>query len=74
MKRYPPTPNATNNSNCGRNSKILDLYRLDISLESLKKGKMLNPKMELIQADATQLPLRNNYFSNKFKIQFLIAC
>ena len=37
---------------------------LDISLESLKKGKMLNPKMELIQADATQLPLRNNYFSN----------
>jgi len=37
---------------------------LDISLESLKKGKILNPKMELIQADATQLPLKNNCFSN----------
>lgn len=37
---------------------------LDISFESLKKGKKLNPKIELIQADATYLPLRNDYFSN----------
>jgi len=37
---------------------------LDTSLESLKKAKILNPKMELIQGDATQLPLKNNYFSN----------
>lgn len=37
---------------------------LDISLESLKKAKKLNPKMQLIQADATCLPLRDDYFSN----------
>jgi len=37
---------------------------LDTSLESLKKAKILNPKMELIQGDATQLPFKNNYFSN----------
>jgi len=35
---------------------------LDLSFESLKKGKNLNPKMELIQGDATQLPFRSNYF------------
>ncbi|MEX0656993.1 MAG: class I SAM-dependent methyltransferase [Nitrosopumilaceae archaeon] len=37
---------------------------LDISRESLKKGKILNPEMELIQGDATHLPFKNNYFSN----------
>jgi len=36
---------------------------LDLSFESLKKAKKLNPKMELIQGDATQLPFRSNYFS-----------
>ena len=45
-------------------SKSLLKIGLDTSLDSLKKGKMLNPKMELIQADATQLPFRDMYFSN----------
>lgn len=37
---------------------------LDTSFESLKKAKILDPKMELIQGDATQLPFRSNMFSD----------
>jgi len=37
---------------------------LDASLEYLKKAKLLNPEMELIQADATHLPFKDNYFPN----------
>lgn len=37
---------------------------LDTSFESLKKAKKLNSEMELIQGDATQLPFRNNFFSD----------
>lgn len=47
--------------NCSNSSLKIGL---DTSLESLKKGKILNPKMELILGDATQLPFRKNYFSN----------
>lgn len=37
---------------------------LDISFESLRQAKKMNPKMELIQGDATQLPFRGDFFSN----------
>jgi len=36
---------------------------LDASLESLKHAKLLDPTIELIQGDATQLPFKDNYFS-----------
>jgi len=35
---------------------------LDTSLESLKQAKLLDPTIELIQGDATQLPFKDNYF------------
>ena len=35
---------------------------LDTSLESLKAAKSLNPLMQLIQGDATQLPFKSDYF------------
>jgi len=47
--------------NCANSSLKIGL---DSSFESIKKAKILNPKMELIQGDATQLPFKNNYFSN----------
>ncbi len=36
---------------------------LDTSLEFLKQAKLLDPTIELIQGDATQLPFKENYFS-----------
>jgi SAM-dependent methyltransferase len=41
---------------------------LDLSFESLKKGKNLNPKMELIQGDATHLiPVVKTFQGNNWK-------
>jgi ubiquinone/menaquinone biosynthesis C-methylase UbiE len=37
---------------------------LDLSFDSLKQAKLLDPKIELIQGDATLLPFKNNYFPN----------
>ena len=36
---------------------------IDISLESLKQGKLADPSLQLIQADGTQLPFVDGYFS-----------
>jgi ubiquinone/menaquinone biosynthesis C-methylase UbiE len=44
---------------------------IDVSLESLKAAKNNGFKMELIQADVRNLPLRDKYFTNILAVQII---